>query len=680
MDPLEISYKIPAGHQLACYSCNAVFKDVLSAADHTMLCVEPPTTLKKLESPGKRRNDSSRVKIPRPPRTWSREYEAIFLQCMRDNVEIIGQAKAKIGKRPYTIVMEEVTRQLQESIGEWVNRKAVVKKWLSLQRRARNYDVLHKKNEMLGYLNLDPPEFYGSIKEIEKEIDNVKMRVLKKLNSRTIKDGTVDEAIAEDARDNCTTNMIQECKVEADGEYVVGASPQERRCIEVIDIGNTMIRKDIVLSILNRIEQDRAGPAEVAHEFGIDEFFLDLIKQKKEFILQGVERCSLCHLLLGNKKDLVSHELQCLGRNKWTGSLPDDENEEDSNFQFLPATVDRLVQLVIDTNPRQNRRNTWKKITFHLSSLQEGVTMKRCHQKWRNLVNQCRSYEQLEKWAKAHNYTHSRPLPDYYNLIMPYINACEARKGRPSFDAIRKFVSTSNDSGREDEGNGDDSNDFNEVGHEDNEDGTADFEAGELNESCEHSGVLPTTMKASAKSKSSPENPIRVVNPSHMPQRKFIGEQNSDSIHVESGNDINVALDTVKEQSNHINKLENKLDNALVLLRDLSRENLRLTRLVEARQDPNIAVIGEKISKLAQIQSDVQKQTGKQFEKMMAMWERHHQENQATLKALTTEIGRKNVAKVVIAKPGDQICNKKTAEPENQLPEKRIKRRKIIND
>lgn len=112
----------------------------------------------------------------------------------------------------------------------------------------------------------------------------------------------------------------------------------------------------------------------------------------------------------------------------------------------------------------------------------------------------------------------------------------------------------------------------------------------------------------------------------------------------------------------------------------MSRENMRLTRLVEARQDPSIAIIGEKINKIAQIQSDVQKQTVKQFEKMMAMWERHHQENQATLKALTTEIGRKNVAKVVIAKPGDQICNKKTTEAENQLPEKRIKRRKIIND
>lgn len=75
--------------------------------------------------------------------------------------------------------------------------------------------------------------------------------------------------------------------MEADGEYVIGTSTHERKCIEVIDIGNTMIRKDIVLSILNRIEQDRASPTEVAQEFDIDEFFLDLIKQKKEFIIQG---------------------------------------------------------------------------------------------------------------------------------------------------------------------------------------------------------------------------------------------------------------------------------------------------------------------------------------------------------------------------------------------------------
>lgn len=93
---------------------------------------------------------------------------------------------------------------------------------------------------------------------------------------------------------------------------------------------------------------------------------------------------------------------------------------------------------------------------------------------------------------------------------MPYINACEAKKGRPSFDAIRKFVSTSNDSGREDEGNDDDSNGFNDVGHEDSEDGAVDFE-GELNESYDHSNVLPM-MKAPTKSKSSSESPTKLVN------------------------------------------------------------------------------------------------------------------------------------------------------------------------
>lgn len=48
-----------------------------------------------------------------------------------------------------------------------------------------------------------------------------------------------------------------------------------------------------------------------------------------------------------------------------------------------------------------------------------------------------------------------------------------------------------------------------------------------------------------------------------MPQRKLTGQQNSDGSHVESGSDINLAIETVKEQSNHITKLENKLDNAL---------------------------------------------------------------------------------------------------------------------
>ncbi|XP_042222598.1 uncharacterized protein LOC121866889 isoform X5 [Homarus americanus] len=512
MESLEISYRIPTGHQLACYSCNAVFKDVLSAAEHTLECVEPPTSIKKPEYPVKKKVDPNRVKIPRPPRTWIRKYEAILLACIRDHAEIIGQAKAKVGKKPYSDVMEVLAKKLQVSIGGWVDRKAIIKKWLSLLRRARNFDMLQKGDQLLGYLHLDPPEFYGSIKEIENEIQKVKWRALhgdkqKKDNGKTLEEDRVPDVEDHDDDDDVA---VKQCKVEADVEYVVDSGKQERKCIDVVDVGNTMMRKDVVLSILNQLEQGNASPTEIAQEFGIDESFLELIKQRKETIIQGIERCSLCHLLLGNKKELVTHELQCSPKNKWIEDRLDDRNEND-NFQFLPATVERLVHLVIDTNPRENRRNTWKKIALHLSVL--------------NVQN---------------------------------------RQTR---------------------------------------------------------------------------------------------EANTVGIHLENVDDIDTAQETIKHQAELISKFENKLDNALVLLRDISRENRRLSKAADTRQDTGMALVGDSISKMAQMQAEMQTQMMNQLETMTSMWERHHQENLALLNSLITEIGSKNVAKVVIAKPGDQTSD-----------------------
>lgn len=45
------------------------------------------------------------------------------------------------------------------------------------------------------------------------EIDNAKMRVLKKLNNKTEKDRAVEEGVVEDTQDNCNAALIQECKV-----------------------------------------------------------------------------------------------------------------------------------------------------------------------------------------------------------------------------------------------------------------------------------------------------------------------------------------------------------------------------------------------------------------------------------------------------------------------------------
>ncbi|XP_042222568.1 uncharacterized protein LOC121866889 isoform X2 [Homarus americanus] len=680
------------GHQLACYSCNAVFKDVLSAAEHTLECVEPPTSIKKPEYPVKKKVDPNRVKIPRPPRTWIRKYEAILLACIRDHAEIIGQAKAKVGKKPYSDVMEVLAKKLQVSIGGWVDRKAIIKKWLSLLRRARNFDMLQKGDQLLGYLHLDPPEFYGSIKEIENEIQKVKWRALhgdkqKKDNGKTLEEDRVPDVEDHDDDDDVA---VKQCKVEADVEYVVDSGKQERKCIDVVDVGNTMMRKDVVLSILNQLEQGNASPTEIAQEFGIDESFLELIKQRKETIIQGIERCSLCHLLLGNKKELVTHELQCSPKNKWIEDRLDDRNEND-NFQFLPATVERLVHLVIDTNPRENRRNTWKKIALHLSVLQDGVTMKRCNQKWRNLVNQCRSYEQLDKWALAHNYTHSRPVPDYYHLIIPYVNSCEKKKIRPSLDTIRKFVSTSKDSGKDDNGSWDGSNSYSVPPNEETDEGAAEFEEDDLNDSqdplntsvddkipskskteSESTDDMVPSLRITAKSKSQRGSNNDVApsvkigdksnfiskSPSKLNvQNRQTREANTVGIHLENVDDIDTAQETIKHQAELISKFENKLDNALVLLRDISRENRRLSKAADTRQDTGMALVGDSISKMAQMQAEMQTQMMNQLETMTSMWERHHQENLALLNSLITEIGSKNVAKVVIAKPGDQTSD-----------------------
>ncbi|XP_069942840.1 uncharacterized protein [Cherax quadricarinatus] len=682
--------KMQTGQQLACYSCNAVFKDVLSAAEHTLECVELPTSTKKPEFEAKKKNNPNKVTLPRPPRTWIREYEAILLKCMRDHVVMIGEAKAKVGKKPYTNVMELLAKELQVSIGEWVNRKCVIKKWLGLLRRVRNFDALQKGNQMLGYLHLDPPEFYGSIKEIDKEIQKAKLRAQqgikqgsgKKEEEEEEEEEEEGETVAEATENNGENFAVQDCKVEADSiEYVVESGTQDRKCIEVVDVGNTMIRKDIVLSVLNRMEQGLLSPGEIAQEFGIDEIFLELIKQRKYIIIQGIERCSLCHLLLGNKKDLVTHELQCSDKNKWVESRVDDKGEVD-NFQFFPATVERLVQLVIETNPRENRRNTWKKIAFHLSGLQDGVTVKRCNQKWRNLVNQCRSYEQLNKWAIAHNYTHSRPMPEYYHLIMPYVNASEVTKVRPSLDAIRKFVSTNRHIGKDDEASWDESNNFND-GDEDIDESAADYEDGDLNDASDrfddssaktysksNSTTYPpndvtSDLKMAPESHSLTDPPNDVVTAVKLPAKSkpalessgklCTGEESKSARHFENDHDINKAQETIKNQANLIGKFENKLDNALVLLRDMARENQRVIKAAGSKSDVSMASVGEKICKVLQVQIEMQTQMSKRLEAMTCMWERHHRENLGVMKSLIAEISHKNVSKFPLANPTDHI-------------------------
>lgn len=55
----------------------------------------------------------------------------------------------------------------------------------------------------------------------------------------------------------------------------------------MVEIGNAIIRKDSVLAVLNKLEKANAGKAEIAEEFGLEEFFVDLINQKKEMIIKG---------------------------------------------------------------------------------------------------------------------------------------------------------------------------------------------------------------------------------------------------------------------------------------------------------------------------------------------------------------------------------------------------------
>lgn len=60
---------------------------------------------------------------------------------------------------------------------------------------------------------------------------------------------------------------------------------QEEKLIEVIDIGTSMIRKDILISVLNLLEQENISPTEVAEKFDVKEELLDLIRQKKEDLM-----------------------------------------------------------------------------------------------------------------------------------------------------------------------------------------------------------------------------------------------------------------------------------------------------------------------------------------------------------------------------------------------------------
>lgn len=70
------------------------------------------------------------------------------------------------------------------------------------------------------------------------------------------------------------------------------ANSQEQKLIEVIDIGNSMIRKDVLISVLNLLEQENIALTEVAERFDMKEEFVDLIRQKKENLMTKSVRWS----------------------------------------------------------------------------------------------------------------------------------------------------------------------------------------------------------------------------------------------------------------------------------------------------------------------------------------------------------------------------------------------------
>lgn len=97
-----------------------------------------------------------------------------------------------------------------------------------------------------------------------------------------------------------------------------------------------------------------------------------------------------------------------------------------------------------------------------------------------------------------------------------------------------------------------------------------------------------------------------------------------------------------------------------VLLRDLSRENQRLSSeiLSSQQQAKNATAISEQISQLVQTQSDIKIQTTQQFDTLMITLEKHHQENQALMKSFLTEVSQKYVTQHLIPKSTGQDHDK----------------------
>ncbi|XP_064085062.1 uncharacterized protein LOC135200376 [Macrobrachium nipponense] len=429
-----------------------------------------------------------------------------------------------------------------------------------------------------------------------------------------------------------------------------------------------VLKKSSVLHIINQLEEG-VGYEKIMREFGITEPVLTAIEQNGNIIAQGAQRCSLCHILLSTYDDVVAHEIECSRTYQQLKDINGLTIDKEEHFVgFLPETVDQLVDIILKRYPKLTRGIEWNKVAAQLSHMQSGVTALRCSQKWHNLIAKCRRYQRLDDWAKKHNHDHNIPPPDYYERLIPY---AESRlKVEPSQESIQKFLCASLYASRKidlvsdiDGKNRDiktnafegkalsptwsdeDSNLSNDLGEEFNssdilishlEDIDIDTNEGG-NMVPEIQEVVNQSPETSSAKLSTSEEDTKLGSVYRHQNKKSKFSRRYKCYGKYQDHDLGRA------RSQRIQKLETKLDDVLGLLDNIVKENQRLTREAEAREKnkDTHTEVAEKLEKLTQVFVTVHQQNLKHFQSMTKMLERHHQEHQATMRSLISEISHK---------------------------------------
>ncbi|XP_068227295.1 uncharacterized protein [Palaemon carinicauda] len=655
----NVTFEIPPDNCLSCIACDSIFKTVTDAIEHTVVCHQKNRLTNKYEG-------QSQIEKIKGSVTWTRTNVAHLLDILKKKVADLGKAKAHYRTNELGRVNDEITTELANIIGPGITRYQMTRKWTLMQRRTLQYERSRKKLLKEGMPPPDPPPFHPSVKEIMRCVEEEKIKYLKEMEysdksyALKIKEGELE--IPEElsiARDDHfrfsepipeNTNQPSQNK-EEDGESMV-------------------LKRSSVLHIINQLEEG-VGYEKIMREFGITEPVLAAIEQNGEIITQGAQRCSLCHILLSTYDDVVAHEIECSRTYQQLKDSSELSMDKEEHFVgFLPETVDQLVDVILKRYPKLTRGIEWDKVAAQLSHM-DGVTALRCSQKWHNLISKCRRYQRLNDWAKNHNHDHNIPPPDYYDRLIPY---AESRlKVEPSQESIQKFLSTglftskktdlipgidgeSTDinldiyEGKEASLWTDEDSDLsNDLGEEFNSSDILISHLGDIDIDANEGGNMNAEIQEAVNG--SPETSVKLSTSEedtklgsvyrHQNKRNKCSKRHKcHGKHKE--------LEVSRAQTQRIQKLETKLDDVLGLLDDIVKDNQRLTREAEMREKNKTThtEIAEKLEKLTQVFVTAHQQNLKHFQTMTKMWERHHQEHQASMRSLISEISHKRKSKI----------------------------------